>query len=279
MNNIKKSLLLLAAGLMAVVLSESCSGGGNNTDQTQNVDSSDVISTTAYDEAKYIFYSLPSPVETALILEQLGIKYNDEYLSPASNVSRYNTQTSQALNLGIYSADLSFCALYEQNQAAIDYLAAVKKLSEQLGIMGFFNDSTIQKIQDNMNNKNKIVSIVSDCYTRSTNFLEEDERNEIASTVLVGGWVEGLYISLKMLETLPAEDNNIDDIVKNQKFTLDDMLGLLKIFSKNEGIAYLFKQMQQLKTIYDKVGTSKVDRKVYAQLTDKITEIRNEYIQ
>ena len=130
-----------------------------------------------------------------------------------------------------------------------------------------------------MNNKNKIVSIVSDCYTRSTNFLEEDERNEIASTVLVGGWVEGLYISLKMLETLPAEDNNIDDIVKNQKFTLDDMLGLLKIFSKNEGIAYLLKQMQQLKTIYDKVGTNKVDRKVYAQLTEKITEIRNEYIQ
>ncbi|MBP5502990.1 MAG: hypothetical protein J6Y24_09415 [Bacteroidales bacterium] len=278
MNNIKKSLLLLTAGIMTAVLSESCSGGGTTTN-TQNIDTADAISTTAYDEAKFIFYSLPSPVETALILEQLGIKYNDEYLSPASNVSRYNTQTSQALNLGIYSADLSFCALYEQNQAAIDYLAAVKKLSEQLGIVGFFNDSTIQKIQDNMNNKNKIVSIVSDCYTRSTNFLEEDERNEIASTVLVGGWVEGLYLSLKMLETLPPEDNNIDDIVKNQKFTLDDMIGLLKEFSKNDGIAYLFKQMQQLKTIYDKVGTAKVDRKVYAQLTEKITEIRNEYIQ
>ncbi|MBO4243664.1 MAG: hypothetical protein J5882_01240 [Bacteroidales bacterium] len=263
---------------MTAVLSESCSGGGTTTN-TQSTDTVDAISTTAYDEAKFIFYSLPSPVETALILEQLGIKYNDEYLSPASNVSRYNTQTSQALNLGIYSADLSFCALYEQNQAAIDYLAAVKKLSEQLGIVGFFNDSTIQKIQDNMNNKNKIVSIVSDCYTRSTNFLEEDERNEIASTVLVGGWVEGLYLSLKMLETLPPEDNNIDDIVKNQKFTLDDMIGLLKEFSKNDGIAYLFKQMQQLKTIYDKVGTAKVDRKVYAQLTEKITEIRNEYIQ
>ncbi len=278
MNNIKKSLLLLTAGIMTAVLSESCSGGGTTTN-TQNIDTADAISTTAYDEAKFIFYSLPSPVETALILEQLGIKYNDEYLSPASNVSRYNTQTSQALNLGIYSADLSFCALYEQNQAAIDYLAAVKKLSEQLGIVGFFNDSTIQKIQDNMNNKNKIVSIVSDCYTRSTNFLEEDERNEIASTVLVGGWVEGLYLSLKMLEALPPEDNNIDDIVKNQKFTLDDMIGLLKEFSKNDGIAYLFKQMQQLKTIYDKVGTAKVDRKVYAQLTEKITEIRNEYIQ
>ena len=82
-----------------------------------------------------------------------------------------------------------------------------------------------------------------------------------------------------MLETLPSEDNNIDDIVKNQKFTLDDMLGLLKLFSKNEGIKKLFDQMQQLKTIYDKVGTNKVDRKVYNQLTEKITEIRNEYIQ
>lgn len=279
MNNIKRTALLFTAAVMAAVLSGSCTGGGENSTNTQNNDSNDAISTTAYDEAKYIFYSLPSPVETALILEQLGIKYNDEFLSPASNVSRYNTQTAQALNLGIYSADLSFCALYEQNQAAIDYLAAVKKLSEQLGIVGFFNDSTIQKIQDNMNNKNKIVSIVSDCYTRSTHFLEDDERDEIASTVLVGGWVEGLYLSLKMLESLPSEDNNIDDIVKNQKFTLDDMLGLLKLFSKNEGIKTLFEQMQQLKTIYDKVGTNKVDRKVYNQLTDKITEIRNEYIQ
>ena len=279
MNNVKKTLLLCLAGIMVVSLFPSCTGGEQNTGQTQSLDTTNSISDNAYDEAKYIFYSLPSPVETALILEQLGIKYNDEYLSPAANVNRYNTQTSQALNLGIYSADLSFCALYEQNQAAIDYLAAVKKLSEQLGIMGFFNDSTIQKIQDNMDNKNKIVSIVSDCYTRSTNFLEEDERNEIASTVLVGGWVEGLYISLKMLETLPSEDNNIDDIVKNQKFSLDDMLGLLKLFSKNEGIATLLGQMQQLKTIYDKVGSSKVDRSVYSQLTQKITEIRNEYIQ
>lgn len=277
MNNITKTLLLGMAGLMMVSLANSCTSSNN--EQAQNIDTVGSVNTSAYDEAKVIFYSLPSPVETALILEQLGIKYNEEYLSPASNVSRYNTQTSQALNLGIYSADLSFCALYEQTQAAIDYLAAVKKLSEQLGIMGFFNDSTIQIIQDNMNNKNKIVSIVSDCYTRSTNFLEEDERNEIASTVLVGGWVEGLYISLKMLESLPSTDNNIDDIVKNQKFTLDDMVGLLKFFSKNEGIATLLNQMLQLKTIYDKVGNDKVDRKVYQQLTEKITEIRNDYIQ
>ncbi|MCQ2976020.1 MAG: hypothetical protein MJ211_14560 [Bacteroidales bacterium] len=279
MNNSKKALLLTFVGLLAIYLPISCTNTGNS-DNKDSVNSTYVNNILPYDEAKYIFYSLPSPMETAMILNNLDIKYNEEFLSPASNVSRYNTQNSQALNLGIYSADLSFCALYEQNQAAIDYLAAVKKLSEQLGIIGFFNDSTIQNIQDNMSNKNKIVSIVSECYTRSTNFLEEDERNEIASTVLVGGWVEGLYISLKMLETLPEdEENNINDIIIEQKFTLDDMIGLLKLFSKNQGIAQLLNQMVDLKSVYDRIGTEKIDRAVYKELVNKITIIRNGYIQ
>ena len=84
--------------------------------------------------AKQIFYSLPSPLETAMILKRAGAKYNEEILNSADNTSRYNTNKSMALNLGIYSTDLSYASLFDQTQASIRYMTASKKMAEGLGI-------------------------------------------------------------------------------------------------------------------------------------------------
>lgn len=263
------------SGMIAVGFLDSCTSTGNN--QNNGIDTVKVVN-TAYDEAKMIFYSLPSPVETIMILNNLGIRYNNEVLNPTSNVIKYTTQASQALNLGIYSADLSYCALYEQNPDAVKYLVPVKSLSEQLGIIGFFSDSIIERIQHNMDNKNKIVTIVSEAYTKSTSFLEENSRNEIASMVIVGGWVEGLYISTKMLLNLKDRDNEINDIITNQKFTLDDLIGLLNVFANDSSIQGLLEQMTDLKTVYDKVDIS-ASPEILHELDSKITSLRNKYIQ
>ena len=47
----------------------------------------------------------------------------------------YVTNKSMALNLGIYTCDLSFASLYEQTQLIIDYMNAAKKMADGLGIL------------------------------------------------------------------------------------------------------------------------------------------------
>ncbi|MCQ2252118.1 MAG: hypothetical protein MJZ61_01575 [Bacteroidales bacterium] len=274
-----KIITALAIGV-AAICGASCTQTGNHNTTKTITDTLSNVQKQAFNQAKAVFYALPSPVETATTLEVLGLKFTDEYLNATSNVEKYNTTSTEALNLGVYTADLSFCALYEQNQAVIEYLASVKKLAEQLGIMGFFNDSTITTIQDNINNKNKIVGIVSESYTRSTNFLEEQERSEIASTVIVGGWVETLYITINMLESIDINKNrtDINEIMINQEYTLEDLIGMLKLFSDDNNIAQLQNKLEELKTHFDKI-TDEVKAENIADIKEAVTTLRNNFIQ
>jgi hypothetical protein len=271
-----KIILSLAMG---VAMMASCSQVNDNSTKTKN-DSMSQVQKQAFNQAKAVFYALPSPVETATMLEHLGVKFTDKFLHTTADVEKYNTTSSEALNLGIYTADLSFCALYEQNQAVIDYLATVKKLSERLGISGFFNDSTIQMFQSNINNKNKIINTISESYTQSTNFLDEQERTEIASTVIVGGWIETIHLTLNMLKDVDLKKNKADvnDIMLNQQFTLEDLIGMLELFKDDKYISQLEEKLKTLKTSFDKIhGETTIGQ--IETLEKSVMEIRNDFIK
>jgi len=266
--------LAMGAAMMA-----SCTQVNENGNKTRT-DTLSQVQKQAFNQAKAVFYALPSPVETATMLENLGVKFTDQYLHSTADAVKYNTTSSEALNLGIYTADMSFCALYEQNQAVIDYLATVKKLSEKLGIAGFFNDSTLQTFQNNINNKNKIINSISESYSKSTGFLDEQERTEIASTIIVGGWIETLHLTLSMLKDIDLKNNKADvnDIMLNQQFTLEDLIGMLELFKDDAYISQLEEKLVGLKKTFDTIhGEITVEQ--IEKLENSVIEIRNNFIQ
>ncbi len=271
-----KIILSLAVGIATVA---SCTQVNDNSSQTKT-DTLSQVQKQAFNQAKAVFYALPSPVETATMLENLGVKFTDKYLHTTADVEKYNTTSSEALNLGIYTADMSFCALYEQNQAVIDYLSTVKKLSERLGIAGFFNDSTLQTFQNNINNKNKIINSISESYSQSTSFLDEQERTEIASTVIVGGWIETLHLTLNMLKDVDLKNNKADvnDIMLNQQFTLEDLIGMLELFKDDKYIANLEDKLLELKKTFDKVH-GEITLEQIENLEKSVVVIRNDFIK
>jgi len=284
-NHGRKMIVALSVGIVSAIATSCTSTSNNNTVPPQ--DTLSEAQKMAYNQAKSVFYALPSPMETAATLEKFGIKFSDENLHKTSDIDKYNTTSSQAINLGIYSADLCFCALYEQNQKVVDYLTSVKKLSEQLGIVGFFNDSTVVTLQKNINNKNKMVSEISEAYSRSTSYLDEQERSEIASTVIVGGWVETLHLSLKMLLEVDIEKNiaEVNDIIINQEYTLEDLIGMLSLFENDNYIVAMATKLKDLKTVFDKVQTD-IDKKQknitkehLNELSKFVTDLRNDFIQ
>jgi hypothetical protein len=265
---------------LGVATMASCTQVNDSNTTKHQGDSLSQVQKQAFNQAKAVFYALPSPVETATMLEHLGVKFTDKYLHSTNDVAKYNTSSSEALNLGIYTADMSFCALYEQNQAVIDYLAAVKSMSEKLGISGFFNDSTLQMFQNNINNKNKIINSISESYSQSTTFLDEQERTEIASTIIVGGWIETLHLTLNMLKEVNLKKNKADvnDIMLNQQFTLEDLIGMLELFNDDKYIVQLETQLKDLKTTFDKLH-GEITIEQIDTLEKHVMEIRNNFIQ
>ena len=124
LNPKKLSLLLLLAGALI-----SC----NRTGQKEEVSVDDFeVETNIFDDintAKKIFYSLPSPLETATLIKSAGAEYNEELLNKTANADNYTTIKKRALNLGIYTTDLSYASLFEQSQTSLNYMNASKKMA------------------------------------------------------------------------------------------------------------------------------------------------------
>ncbi len=250
--------------------------------------------------ARQIFYSLPSPLETAMILKRSGAEYNPEILNPVENISRYTTTKSMALNLGIYSTNLSYASLFDQTQASIRYMTASKRLAEGLGILNAIDNSIIQRLEENVNNREVIMDIISESFLNTNSILEENDRVAVGSIILVGGWIEGLYIATSLVDDITKSDNELVDRIVDQKLSLGTVINLLEQHKNQPDVMDVLKDVREIALVYDKVqisvsqveviaeedGTttlksknvSSVNPAVFKELKDKVAQIRYKYV-
>ena len=101
--NKKLSFLFLAFTLSAIVFT-SCGSGtddsNNNGDDTSNVDNGNDKKSAAF-----IFKSVPSTAELAIMIKNAGAIYDYKLLNDVKNKDKYSSTTAKALNLGVYGAD------------------------------------------------------------------------------------------------------------------------------------------------------------------------------
>lgn len=255
-----------------------------------------------FNKSKLIFYSLPSPLETAMLIKRSGARYDEEILNPTGNVTNYDTNLKMALNLGVYSADLSYTSLFDQTQSAIQYMGCAKKMAEGLSIIDAIDENTLKKLEDNMNNRDAVLDIISETFMTSNAYLKENDRPAISVMVLVGGWVEGLYLASALTNGSMENNKRLLDKIVYQKLSLITVMNLLESYPENDDIKYLHKKMNELKGIFEQVkivNTSKVEsetdkenrvttikadsethisKEVFETLIKKVKEIRTEFI-
>jgi hypothetical protein len=211
-------------------------------------------------QAEKIFNALPSPLESAMLIKSAGAKFDQALLNPVGNGNSYVTNKSMALNLGIYTCDLSFASLYEQTQLIIDYMNAAKKMADGLGILKAIEQSQIDRLEENLNNSDVIMEIVSETFMNSNSYLTDNGQPAIAAMVLVGGWFEGLYISTQLVDMKDFNGNKLVGRIIDQKLSIDILLNLLDSSKGNPAVDDLIVQVKKLKLIFDKITitTSKV---------------------
>ncbi len=278
---IMSSKFLLSTAIILLML-QSCQSDGkkqNKSEEDKIIESatSDVDEKMMEDftKSKLIFYSLPSPLETAMLIKRSGARYDEDLLNPTGNVTKYDTNLKMALNLGIYSADLSYTSLFDQTQSSIQYMACAKKLAEGLSIMDAIDENTLKKLEDNMNNRDAVMEIISQSFMNSNAYLKENNRHAISVMVLVGGWVEGLYLATSLTNGEINNNKRLLDRIVYQKLSLITVLNMLESQRNDEDIAYLYNKMTELKSIFEQikiVNTSKVEAETDNE--NKITTIK-----
>lgn len=299
-----KTFIGIATVLFASLFLYSCGSGNKKEPTTPTVDITDIDESTLQDvkEAEKIFYSLPSPLESAMLIKSAGARFNEELLNPVSSASLYSTNRDMALNLGIYTCDLSFSSLYDQTQLVIEYMSAAKKMADGLGILDAINEETINRLEENVNNRDVIMDIVSETFLNSNSYLEDNEQPAIASMVLVGGWIEGLYIATQLVDMDEFDSNKLVGRIIDQKLSVGIMLKLLQDNNEHPAVDELIVQMDALKVVFDKINisttkitpeidketnvtilrsevTSDMTPEIFVELAAKVAEIRSSYVK
>lgn len=263
-------LLILSVIIVASFLS-SCTN-------TENSESTEVTEedTNAFPlddkRAQKILYSLPSPLEMASIIKKSGTNYNSGILNPIENTTKYVTNTSRAFNLGVYGADLGYTAIYNQTQEAMFYLSSVRKLADGLGVASAFSENTVSRMEENMNNHDSILQIVSDSYLATDEYLKENERASTSAMVLAGGWIEGLYLATKIVKSAKNNKELLQRIAE-QKHSLENLVDLLQTYNKDESIKPVLTDLAQLKKTFEAVKETVVAGEVKTDEAKGVTTI------
>lgn len=241
----KKNLLV---SIISSIIMVSCGGKTVKEKDTEEiVEVTDTIKTTQFNISGELF-SVPSPIQTALLIQKSGISYDKAVLNPSNKVNTFITDYVRSLNLGIYGADLGYVSLYNQTQDAIGYLASVKQLADRLGISVAFNITTMERIQKNITNKDSMMVLVGIAYRSSDAYLKTNQRNDLSSLILAGGWIESLYFSTSAFKSKPNDE--LKYLIAEQKQSLNS---LIKILGNNSSVEVvkLTEELKDLGKVYD----------------------------
>ncbi len=237
----------LFAILIAASFFASC--GDPKKDETKDdiLESTDTVKASVLNVGGELF-SVPSPIQTALLIQKSGVAYDKTTLNASNKVNTFSTDYTRSLNLGIYGADLGYVSLYNQTQDALGYLAAVKQLADKLGISAAFDATTMERIQKNVTNKDSMMVLVGIAYRKSDAFLKNNQRNDVSSLVLTGGWIESMHFSVSAYKAKP--NNDVKYRIAEQKLALNS---LIKILGNNPAkeVTELTAQFADLAKIYD----------------------------
>lgn len=269
----------IVAVITACIIVQACTPVNNNTgegaqtapppaDQTQMLDPNRGALVRFNDR----LFNVPSPIQLAGVIQKVQLPYNKELLNSVNKYQNYTTTFKQALNLGIYGANLGYINVFEQLPDAAAYFGAIRALSKELGIMNTFNEETMKRIERNNGNKDSLLYIASIMYRESDQYLMDAERNEVGALILAGGWVESLYL-LTHIQLAKDMKPEIKDLIGQQKSALNNLIDILRPhYGKisNEYDSFL-ENLSELAAIFDDINVKYTFKSVNTDEANRIT--------
>ncbi len=303
----KYTLLAILAAAGAISLS-SCKRNQTTTnlEDTATVQPAHVGDSLMDDDlnkSRTILYTLPAPIEMASIIKETGVRFDDQLLADMGKSGQYSTNMKMALNLGIYATDMSLSGMFNQSQRMVDYLNTLKSITKKLGIINIFDEDAITKLESSEMTRQEALNVVSEVYMKTNQNLADNNRRNIAAIVMAGGWVEGLYLALNIVNPDKLNADIISRLV-SQKLTIVTMLNIINSQDPNaedEDLQYVKHKIEEINAVFEAVNVEKsgrvsaitdsetrtttikanmagtMDKETLTVLKEKVSEVRNEF--
>ena len=229
------------------------------------------------EDVSEVVYPLPSNFEITKTLNDIGASFIISLTNDIENVNKYVTEEKQALNLGVYSADLSYATTYNMKQYTMDYMDVSQQLVNELGITGAYSPDFIEQIKANFDNKDKLVDMVTNSFYNTYKFMNQQGKVELAKMVVAGTWIEAMYITTHVSENT-YHNKQIVDLIRDQEKTLKKLIDLLKPSSNNKNIQQVLEDLKPIHEVYQNKSKDGFTREQVKKLEQLSGNIRNEII-
>jgi hypothetical protein len=253
-----KSITKIVFCLITVLL-VSCGNSGNKEanyvfpeSDSLPVNEVEKLSQEAIDD---IVQNISSPVEMAALLQSLDVPFFADYLASTKGSESLNTSFEQALQLGIYGADLGYLNIYEKTGTAIENLTTIKRLADGIRVGQFFEFETLKRLALNKNNLDSLLFMSVHSYNQMDDYLRENNRGYLSALMITGVWLEAQYLVCKVVDEYPHPD--IKNRIGEQKIVLNDLMLLLNPYKESSAeYANLYENFERIKEVYRPVDIS-----------------------
>lgn len=268
---------LLAVLVFAILAFSSCQQKANKSASSALDDVLEVELDTTSKMIKFdnTLFSLPSPHQLSILIKEIGANFNSELINSSKNYSQYTSIFKQAINLGIYGADLAYLNIYEQSPSAVTYFSIIKIMAQELDLIAAFSPAIFERIENNIDRQDSLLFIVSNLYSDVDLYLKESQRQREGVLILAGGWIEATYF----LTNLAVETNNEKLIqrVGENKQSLENLIKLLSpYYSESAEVAALVDKLIDLAYDFDaiEVAYTYVEPTTYPE--NKLTQVHSQ---
>ena len=195
-----------------------------------------------------IFYNMYLTVEMSSLFESANAVFDQDLLNNSDKATDYITGSKKALNLGVYAVELSYCRIFEQFEMAGRYFSAMQRLSEELGIPSDFFINTAKRFDRNIDKKDSLIKIANEVYMTTDSYLKENEQFSASAQIILGGWVEAVYIASNI--ALESKDLDIIERFSEQKYSLKNLLDMLSNYADDEVVNHYIKILKEIDVTY-----------------------------
>ncbi len=195
-------------------------------------------------------FSIPSPIQTAKLIKATGAEFNNNLVNSIENLNLYNSTYKQALNLGVYGADFAYVSYYGQDETSIKYMKNLRKLIDELDLGSVMDDQFVERIGENIENQDSLMTISSDMFRAADNYLKSSDQANIAGLILAGGFIESLYFSSNLAKMDPSGE--LAKRVGEQKQTVSNIVLLLGN-DVNKQSQDLYNEFKELEKVFENV--------------------------
>ncbi|HOF19943.1 MAG TPA: hypothetical protein PLO24_01685 [Bacteroidales bacterium] len=203
-------------------------------------------------ETKYeTYYGLLTPVEICSIFNRLGVPYNNAALNPVSNSDLYMSMAKAAVNTGIYGVDFGYLKMFGLGQEVINYMVTIRRISGKLGIPDYLMLNPLKQIESDIADPDTVTALMEKAFSDLENHLMRNERESIAGLMLMGGWVEAMFIATQLAYDHENPDPVVIQKIAEQKYTLKSLLSFMKNYYDDPVVVYYTKKLKFLNNYFD----------------------------